>query len=143
MKTSQVGVDFIKAREGFRSQRYYCEADVLTIGYGHAILPHEVFPESISKQEATELLAKDLLQFERSVLRLIKVPLTQGQFDALVSFTFNLGGGALQRSTLRQRLNRREYAGAANEFGKWILAGGRRSAGLVKRRQAEKELFLS
>lgn len=143
MKTSQDGIDLIKGFEGFVPHRYLCAAGYPTIGYGHVILPHETFPDRITMQEAADLLAKDLLQFERGVLRLISVPLTQGQFDALVSFTFNLGGGALQRSTLRQRLNRGDYAGAANEFSKWTMAGGKRLSGLVKRRHAERELFLS
>ena len=80
---------------------------------------------------------------ERAVLRLITVPLSDGQFDALVSFTFNLGSGALQRSTLRRKVNRQEYEDAALEFGKWVWAGGRRLKGLINRRKAEAALFLS
>ena len=79
---------------------------------------------------------------ERSVLRLISVSLTNGQFDALVSFTFNLGSGALQRSTLRRKVNREEHADVPTEFMKWVWAGGRKLKGLVKRRQAETLLYL-
>ena len=79
---------------------------------------------------------------ERAVLRLISVPLTQGQFDALVSFTFNLGAGALQRSTLRRKVNREEHADVPAEFSKWVWAGGRKMNGLIKRRKAEAELYL-
>jgi len=143
MRTGQEGIALIKKWEGFVPHKYICAAGYPTIGYGHVILPHETFPDRISMAEAEALLAKDLLQFERSVTRLITVPLTQGQFDALVSFTFNLGGGALQRSTLRQKLNRREYENASREFIKWVWAGGRKLNGLVKRREAEKDLFLS
>ena len=74
---------------------------------------------------------------ERAVLRLISVPLTDGQFDALVSFTFNLGAGALQRSTLRRKVNRGEHKGIPSELMKWVLAGGKRLPGLVRRRQEE------
>ena len=74
---------------------------------------------------------------ERAVLRLINVPLTDGQFDALVSFTYNLGGGALQRSTLRRKINREEHAEVPEQFMRWVWAGGRKLRGLVRRRAAE------
>jgi lysozyme len=143
MRTSQVGIDLIKNYEGFSPAIYPCPAGIPTVGYGHVVLKHEKFPPTITKQEAEKILQQDLVQFENSVNNLIKVPLNQNQFDALVSFTFNLGGGALQRSTLRQRLNRGEYRDAANEFTKWVFAGGRRLRGLVRRREAERDLFLS
>ena len=133
----------IKHYEGYSRNVYQCPAGLPTVGFGHVVLAGENFSAGLSHDEAEVLLAKDLRQFERSVLRLITVPLTQGQFDALVSFTFNLGGGALQRSTLRQRLNRGDYEGAASEFPKWVFAGGRKLAGLVKRREAERAMFLS
>ena len=78
---------------------------------------------------------------ERAVLRLIKVPLTDGQFDALVSFTFNLGSGALQRSTLRRKVNREEHEEVPAEFLRWVWAGGRKLRGLVRRRAAESVLY--
>jgi lysozyme len=90
-----------------------------------------------------ELLRMDLLKAARSVLRLVSVPLTEEQCTALLSFVFNLGGGALQASTLLRRLNRADYASAAAEFPKWNKAVGRVVAGLTKRRLAEQKLFLS
>jgi lysozyme len=89
------------------------------------------------------LLIKDVLSAEKSVLRLIQAPLTDGQFDALVSFTFNLGGGALQRSTLRRKVNRQEHEDVPAEFMKWVWAGGKKLRGLVRRREAETRLYLS
>ena len=83
------------------------------------------------------LLSALLIIAERAVLRLIKVPLTDGQFDALVSFTFNLGSGALQRSTLRRKVNREEHEEVPAEFMRWVWAGGRKLKGLVRRREAE------
>jgi GH24 family phage-related lysozyme (muramidase) len=86
---------------------------------------------------------RDLAPREVAVSRLITVPLNQNQFDALVSFVFNLGSGALQCSTLRRRLNAGAYLEAADEFPKWVYAGGRKLKGLVRRREAERILFLS
>lgn len=121
---------------------YLCPANVWTQGYGHI---EGVTKDSrqITIETAEEWLAADVKRYERSVKALIRVPLTQEQFDALVSFTFNLGGGALQRSTLRAKLNRGDYTGAADEFLKWVRGGGRILNGLVKRRHAERALFLS
>lgn len=143
MRTSQAGIDLIKMFEGFSPSTYICPAGYPTIGWGHVVLKHEKFPATITKAEGEHILKNDLVQFERSVERLIVVDLNQNQFDALVSFTFNLGGGALQRSTLRQRLNREDYAGAADEFLRWVWAGGKRLRGLIRRREAERDLFLS
>ena len=91
--------------------------------------------------EGKEMLKRDLDRFERGVRRLCPVPLTQGQYDALVSFSFNTG--SLSVSTLRKKVLRRAYEGAADEFPRWVFAGGRRLAGLVRRREAERILFLS
>lgn len=142
MQTSERGLELIKNAESFRALPYLCPANVWTQGYGHidGVTPHSP-PVTVAQAEAW--LAADVKRYERSVMALIKVPLTQNQFDALVSFTFNLGGGALQRSTLRSKLNRGDYAGASNEFLKWVRGGGRILNGLVKRRRAERELFLS
>ena len=100
------GLDLIKRFEGFSQTVYFCPAGYPTIGYGHVVKDDEDFSEGIDEAEAEELLRQDTMIAERAVLRLINVPLTDGQFDALVSFTFNLGGGALQRSTLRRKINR-------------------------------------
>lgn len=97
----------------------------------------------ITEEEGIELLMLDIAKFERAVERLITAPLNQNQFDALVSFSFNLGSGSLQNSTLRRRVNRSEYERAADEFPRWVFAGGRKLKGLVRRRYAERELFLT
>ena len=136
------GLNLIKAFESFRAKKYICAGGYPTVGYGHVIRPGETFT-TLSESEASDLLAKDVGVAERAVLRLIKVPLSYGQFDALVSFTFNLGSGALQRSTLRSKVNRGEYIEASGVFGKYIFAGGKKRKGLVRRREAERLLFLS
>ncbi len=138
---TQEGLDLIKHFEGFSPTVYTCPAGYATIGYGHLITKHESF-KTIKEDDAQELLRIDAEAAERAVLRYIDVPLTDGQFDALVSFTFNLGSGALQRSTLRRKLNRQEYASVAGEFGRWVWAGGHRLKGLVRRRRAERAVFL-
>jgi lysozyme len=141
MKTSPRGIDFIKQFEGFRSHPYQCQANVWTIGYGHtAGVTADTDP--VSESAAVALLQRDIAKYERSVFRLVQAKLTQRQFDALVSFTFNLGGGALQRSKLRMKLNRGDYIGAAAEFLRWTRAGGVVRRGLVRRREAERAMFL-
>jgi lysozyme len=131
------GLDLICRFEGFSATPYLCPAGYLTVGYGHVVKNPDTFRHGISEQEALTILASDVQTAEHGVLRLISVPLTDGQFDALVSFTFNLGAGALQRSTLRRKINREEHADAPAEFMKWVWAGGKRLKGLVKRRVAE------
>lgn len=142
MRVTEKGIELIKRFEGFSPAKYLCPAGYLTIGYGHVIKEGEAFDEPIDEEEAEQLLMKDLIKFEKSVLRLINVQLTEGMFDALVSFSYNLGSGALQRSALRQKLNRAEYLDAADEFLKWVYSRGRKLKGLVLRRQAERERFL-
>ncbi len=141
-KTNQLGVDLIKSFEGFEPETYLDIVGVPTIGYGHVLLPGETFPDGISEVQAEEILCRDLYKAEKTVLRNVNVPLTDNQFAALVSFVFNLGGSALQRSTLRQKLNRLEYEEAANEFRKWVMASGKKIKGLIRRREAERSLFL-
>lgn len=140
MKTSAAGIALIKRFEGFSAVPYKCPADKWTIGYGHVILPHETFTH-ISEQEATDLLMRDLVSREQAVMLLVKVPLTQGQFDALVSFVYNLGSGAFRNSTLLKRLNERNYKAAADNFQRWVYAKNRKLPGLVRRRAAEWALF--
>lgn len=103
----------------------------------------EQFAAGITQAEATGLLRKDVGIAERAVLRLISVPLTDGQFDALVSFTFNLGAGALQRSTLRRKVHRGEHESVPAELMKWVWAAGEKLPGLVRRRQAEGGAYAS
>ncbi|NET71560.1 MAG: lysozyme [Sphaerospermopsis sp. SIO1G2] len=100
-----------------------------------------MFENGISREAGEALLIKDVQAAERAVLRLIDVPLTDGQFDALVSFTFNLGGGALQRSTLRRKVNREEHQEVPVQFMRWVWAGGRKLRGLIRRREAEIEEY--
>ena len=136
---TEEALNLIKRFEGFSSTIYICPAGYPTIGYGHVVLAHEreQFAAGITQAEATELLRKDVRIAERAVLRLISVPLTDGQFDALVSFTFNLGAGALQRSTLRRKVNRGEHGGVPAELMQWVWAAEKKLPGLVRRRQAE------
>lgn len=122
---------------------YTCPAGYPTIGYGHVIAAGEYFSGEITAQEAEIILKQDIKYAEAAVLRLVPVPLSDGQFDALVSFTYNLGAGALQRSTLRRKLLRKQYESAAEEFPRWVFAGGRRLSGLIQRRAAERERFWS
>jgi lysozyme len=137
------GVDLIKQFEGFEPKIYLDAAGYPTIGYGHLVRDYERewFKNGISEAAGEALLIKDVLAAEQAVLRLVKVPLTDGQFDALVSFTFNLGGGALQRSTLRRKVNREEHADVPPEFVKWVWAGGKKLRGLVRRREAEAAFY--
>ncbi|HBO6773379.1 TPA: lysozyme [Pseudomonas aeruginosa] len=143
MKASQDALDIIKKFEGFSEKAYPDPAHgwrVPTIGYGTT--SGVKMGDTITKERAEELLREDVKRFEGYVDRLVKVPLTQGQFDALVSFTYNLGPGALEKSTLLKLLNRGDYQGAADQFSRWVNAGGKRLGGLVKRRAAERVLFL-
>lgn len=138
---TQNGLALIKQFEGFSAEPYLCPAGYWTIGYGHVIHDPKDYPYSITNDEALELLSHDIMKAENAVLRLISVPLTNGQFDALVSFTFNLGSGALQRSTLRRKINRADHADAPAEFRKWVWAGGKKLNGLVRRRAAESATY--
>lgn len=140
MIVSELGIALIKYFEGFKGKPYLCAAGYKTIGYGHVIRAGENLQE-ITEAEAEALLLRDLTLTEKAIFRLIAVPLTSYQFDALAAFTFNLGSGALQRSTLRQKINREEHEDAAKEFLKWVYAGGRVLKGLVRRRTMESLLY--
>jgi lysozyme len=141
MQLSDAGLDLVKRSEGFRSHTYLDVNGFPTIGYGHRILPSESFPGPIAETQANDLLASDLRVAEQDVVRLVKVPLTQGQFDALVDFCFNLGGGRLASSTLLKVLNGGRYQDAVEQLLRWDLAGGQVNAGLKARRQAECALW--
>ena len=140
MKISANGLGLLIHFEGFRDKAYRDSAGVWTIGYGSTKGVHA--GQRITRDQAAIRLADDVAKAEADVSLLVNVPLTQGQFDALVSFVYNLGAGALARSTLIRRLNSGDYSGAADEFMKWVKAGGRRLQGLVRRRAAERALFL-
>ncbi len=140
LKTGRKGLELIKSFEGLELKAYKCPANVLTIGYGSTgahVKPNMVLTE----KQAENLLCQDLVRFERAVTRLVTVPITQNQYDALVSFTFNLGEGNLSKSTLLKRVNARDFAGAQKEFAKWNKANGVVLSGLTRRRAAEARLF--
>lgn len=139
MKISQKGLDLIKRFEGLRLDAYICPGNVWTIGYGSTRGVKQ--GDRITKERAEELLREDVARFESPVRRLVKVPLEQHQFDALVSFAFNVGSGALGSSTLLRLLNAGDYAGAAAQFDRWNRAGGQVLAGLTRRRAAERAMF--
>ncbi len=141
---TEVGLEFIKDWEVFKPKPYDDGYGFITWGYGHCRIGNEPIPESISKDEALELLARDAEKAERAVLRLTKVPLEDGQWDALVSLTFNAGAGAYQRSKIRMAVNREEFDDAAELFPKsFVTSNGIPSRGLVRRRIAERQIFLS
>lgn len=152
MKISEKGLKLVRAFEGclkpvpglsghFRA--YRCPADKLTIGWGHTNDHGRQFNEGSvwTQAECDAELASDMARFEAVVERLVKVELKQHQFDALVSFAYNCGAGALEKSTLLRKINNRDFAGAASEFNRWTHGGGRVLPGLVRRRASESLLF--
>jgi len=141
MNVSQAGLELIKKFETLRTEAYLCPAGIPTIGYGHT--RGVSMGEKCTPQQADAWLHEDCRVAELTISANVKVLLSQNQFDALVSFIFNLGSGNFTGSTLLKKLNAGNYAGAADEFGKWVNAGSRKLTGLVRRRAAEKALFLS
>lgn len=139
MKTSQKGIDLIKKYEGCRLTAYKCPSGVWTIGYGHTNGVKK--GQKISQKQAEVFLREDIEKFENGVKKAVFVPLTQNQFDALVSFTYNCGLGAFKSSTLLKKLNAKDYTGTAKEFLRWNKSNGRVLDGLKRRRNAEKDLF--
>ncbi|MBA7770593.1 MULTISPECIES: lysozyme [Enterobacter] len=146
MQTSDKGIALIKQFEGCKLTAYQDSVGVWTIGYGWT-QPVDGKPiragMTIKQETAERLLKTGLVSYESDVSRLVKVGMTQGQFDALVSFTYNLGARSLSTSTLLRKLNAGDYAGAADEFLHWNKAGGKVLNGLTRRREAERALFLS
>jgi lysozyme len=158
VKVSKEAIEGIKKDEGVRIKPYRCPALLWTVGVGHVIDPNHIkvkfderknipIPQEwnrvLSMAEVDSILAADLATFERGVLRLCPSGLTQGRFDALVSFSFNVGLGNLQRSTIRMKHNRGDFEGAAEGFMAWTKAGGKELPGLVKRRKHERALYES
>jgi lysozyme len=158
MNVSPKAIAMIKHHEGVRFKPYRCPAKLWTIGVGHVLYPdqgkiplaeRDAYPlraednRSFTAEEVDGILRTDLARFERGVSQYITVPLTQGMFDGLVSFSFNVGLGTLQRSTLRAKLNRGDSAGAAEELLKYCMAGGKILKGLQNRRIDERAMFLS
>ena len=158
MKVSDKALKTIIHHEGVRYKPYLCPAGLWTVGVGHVLYPKQgLLPvdqrgsiglrvedfRQFTRDEVDAILKKDLQRFERGVLRYCPAIATQGQFDALVSFSFNVGLGTLQRSTLRQKHNRAEFNSAAAEFMKYTKGGGKVLKGLVNRRKDEMKIYLS
>ena len=139
MKISKNGIDLIKRFEGCRLTSYKCPSGVYTIGYGHTDGVKKGL--KISQKQAEIFLKEDIAEFENGVKKAVSVPLTQNQFDALVSFTYNIGLGAFKTSTLLKKLNAKDYGGASKEFLRWNKSNGVILNGLKRRRNAEKALF--
>lgn len=142
-RASEEALRLIRFFEGFQPMMYRCPGGYDTIGYGHVVRAKRAFVHGISRREAEDLLHQDVEEAAEAVERLLPVPLSEGQFDALVCFTYNLGAGALQRSRLRQCVRRAEHEAAQKEFLRWIYAGGKPLRGLLHRRMAEAQLYAS
>ena len=146
MTVSKNGLELIKEFEGFNSNAYLCVAKKATIGWGSTYY-EDGTKVTLDDNPITEERANELLEyiankdFGNNINKVVKVPLNQNQFDALVSFAYNVGNGNFNSSTLLRKLNSSDYEGAANEFKKWNRSGGKILAGLARRRKAEKELF--
>jgi len=141
MRTSPKGIDLIRKYEGLKLKAYQDSVGVWTIGYGHT---GDVSPtEEITSDMAYTLLLKDVSKVDETIRNVVTYPLNQNQYDALASFTFNLGSGTLERSSLLSKLNAGDLDGASNEFPKWVHAGGKVLPGLVSRREDERSLFLT
>jgi GH24 family phage-related lysozyme (muramidase) len=167
MKVSKAGEDLMHFFEGYRNKPYRCSAAIWTVGWGHAMYADQLALPNVrkegytglirsdyqlkegdarvwSKDELVELFKVDINTFERGVLRLSpNLASHQSKFDSVVSFAYNAGLGNYQRSTIRMKVNRGDWEGAAEAFMMWTKAGGKEVAGLVKRRKAEVALFLS
>jgi lysozyme len=139
--TGEAGVALIRAFEGFSPTPYVCPAGYPTVGYGHVVQAGERFDAPLSQEEGEALLRADLPRYEDAVCRLVEVPLDEPCFDALVSFTFNLGEGALAASTLRRLVNAGRLDDAGPQFDRWVFAGACKLPGLVRRRAAERALW--
>ena len=142
---NEIGLKLIAQFEGCYLQAYLCPANVWTIGIGTTIYPNGVKVKKGDKctlEQAHEYLAHDMIEFEKTVNDSVKVPLSQNQFDALVSIAYNIGSTAFKNSTLLKKLNAKDYAGAADQFLVWNKGGGKVLKGLVRRRDAERALFL-
>ena len=167
MKISEKGEHLMHFFEGYRAKPYRCSAAIWTVGWGHAMYADQLNLPNVrkegytglirsdyqlkegdarvwSKDELVDLFKSDIDTFERGVLRLSPNLVShQGKFDAITSFVYNAGLGNYQRSTIRMKVNREDWEGAAEAFMSWTKAGGKEVAGLVKRRKAEVALFLN
>jgi len=139
------GYDLIKQWEGLRTTAYKDSAGIWTIGYGHTASAGKPHPKSgmkITKTQAEDILMRDLGQYEQTVCDVVKVPLSDSQFAALVSFCYNIGADKFRKSTLVKKLNRGDYNAVPTELMKWTRAGGKKLQGLVNRRAAEAGLWV-
>jgi len=141
MKTGSKGIELIKHFEGCELEAYKCPAGVWTIGYGHIKGVKEGM--TITELQAEEMLKSELNEYEGYINNLVTVELNQNQFDAMVSWVYNLGGGNLKASTLLKVLNSGEYDGVPAQMMRWNKAGGKVLEGLTRRRQAEADLFVA
>jgi len=145
MKT--INIDIITRFEGFSSNPYLCPASIPTIGYGSTRysdgIKVQLTDEPLTENEAMLLLLNTLEIYENSINKNVIAPINQNQFDALVSFVYNVGTGSFTKSTLLKKLNMADYVGASLEFLRWNKAGGKVLNGLTRRRAAEKTLFLT
>lgn len=141
MNISLNGLAYIKGWEKLRLNRYLDEGGKPTIGYGHLIKTFESY-DTITEAEANTILLKDLETAISAVNKGVKVKITQGNFDALVSFAFNVGAGGFLSSTLLKLLNKGDISGAKAQFGRWIYIGSKQSAGLINRRAGDAQLFI-
>lgn len=147
-KIGAKGLALIESFEGFRSKPYKCPAGIPTIGYGNTFYPDgrkvSLSDSPINESQATDLLKNTLSTFEKYVDSFCRDDINQNQFDALVSFAYNLGPANLKSSTLLKKVNNNPSDPTIrNEFMKWVRAGGRTLPGLVRRRQAESDLYFS
>ena len=139
MKTGTKGIDLIKHFEGCELDAYKCAAGVWTIGYGH--IKGVTSDSVITQEQAEQMLVEELNEYEGYINNMVTVPLSQNQFDALVSWVYNLGGGNLKASTLLKVVNSGEFNGVPEQIMRWNKAGGKVLEGLTRRRQAEADLF--
>jgi GH24 family phage-related lysozyme (muramidase) len=141
VKTSIAGVNLIKEFEGIRLNAYQDSVGVWTIGIGTTLGVKK--GQVITESQAIEFLERDLAKFEKAINEAVKVEISQPMFDALACWTYNVGPGAMAKSTLIKKLNAGDFQGAADAFLSWDKAGGRVLAGLHRRREAERKLFMS
>lgn len=136
-------IELIRTFEGFSSTAYKCPAGVWTIGYGTTRIDGQAVKSGMTctKYEAEQYMRSDLQPFAAAIKTLVKVPLSENQFAALLSFVYNIGPAAFASSTMLKKLNAGDWLGARNEFFRWIKAAGQTLTGLVKRRASESELF--
>lgn len=147
MKMSKNGIELIKQFEGFRSKPYFDSVKVATVGYGSTFYldgtPVQITDKEISEADAVALLQKVADSFVEQVMKVVKVPLSQNEVDAIACFTYNVGVKAFTDSTMLKKLNKSDKQGASLEFLKWNKAGGKELKGLTRRREAEQKLFLT